>query len=49
MQLPQEQKRFFPVLAALSKSSLNVEHFEKKNDPHKFCISKITNSQKVVR
>ena len=30
MQLPQEQKRFSPVLASLSKSSLNVERFEKK-------------------
>ena len=44
MQLSQEEKRFSPVLAALSKSSLNVEHFEKKDDPHRFCISEITDS-----
>ena len=49
MQLSQEEKRFSPVLAALSKSSLNVEHFEKKDDPHRFCISEITDSQKIVR
>ena len=49
MQLSQEEKRFSPVLAALSKSSLNVEHFEKKEDPHRFCISEITDSENVVR
>ena len=49
MQLSQEEKRFSPVLAALSKSSLNVEHFEKKDDPHRFCISEITDSENVVR
>ena len=49
MQLSQEQKRFSPVLAALSKSSLNVEHFKKKDDPHRFCISEIRDSENVVR
>ena len=49
IQLCQEQKRFSPVSAAISKSSLNVEHFEGKDDPHRFCISEITHSENVVR
>ena len=32
-----------------SKSSLNVEHFKKKDDPHRFCISEIRDSENVVR
>ena len=49
IQLCQEQKRFSPFSAAISKSSLNVEHFEGKDDPHRFCISEITDSENVVR
>ena len=49
MQLSQKQKCLSPVLAAPSKYSLNVEHFEKKDDPHRFCISEIKDSQNVIR
>ena len=31
------------------KSTLNFEHFEKKDGPHRFCITEIMDSKKVVR
>ena len=40
---------FFELFAAFLKSILNFEHFEKKYDPHSFCISEITDSENVVR
>ena len=49
MPLSQKQKCFSPVLAAPWKYSLNVEHFEKKDDRHRFCISEIKDSQNVAR
>ena len=32
--LSQKQKRFYPFLLAFSKSTLNIEHFQKKDDSH---------------
>ena len=32
--LSQKQKRFYQFLLAFSKSELNLEHFQKKDDPH---------------
>ena len=32
--LSQKQKRFYQFLLAFSKSTLNFEHFQKKDDPH---------------
>ena len=49
MQLSQKQKTFSQFFAAFLKSTLNFEHFEKKDDPHRFCISEITDSENVVR
>ena len=49
MQLSQKKKTFSQFFAAFLKSSLNFEYSEKKYDPHRFCISKITASQNVVR
>ena len=49
MQLSQKQRTFSQYFAAFLKSRLNFEYFEKKYDPHRFCISKITASEKVVR
>ena len=49
MQLSQKQKTFSEFLAAFLKSWLNFEYFEKKDDPHRFCISEITDSENVVR
>ena len=40
---------FSQFFADFFKSRLNLENFEKKDDPISFCISKITDSQNVVR
>ena len=31
------------------KSRLNFKHFEKKDDPYRFCIFEVTNSENEVR
>ena len=49
MQLAKKRKIFSEFLAAFLKSRLNFEYFEKKDDPHSFCISEITNSENMVR
>ena len=47
IQMQLSKKNFFSeILSQLLKSSLNFENFQKKNDPHSWCISKITNSEK---
>ena len=46
MQLSQKQKLFADFFSAFLKSSLNFEHFLKKDDPHCWCISKITDTEK---
>ena len=38
MQLSQKLKNFFQFFPAVSKSSLNFEHFQKKDDAHSFFI-----------
>ena len=49
IQLSEKQKKFSIVFAAFLKSRLNFEDFEKKDDPHSFCISETTDSESVVR
>ena len=49
MQLSQKQKTFSQLLVAFSKSRLNLECFETKDDSHRFRISKITDSVNEVR
>ena len=49
VQLSEKQKKFSEFFAAFFKSILHFERFEKKDDPHSFCISEITDSEKVVR
>ena len=49
MQLSQKTKTFSQFFAAFWKSRLNFEYFEKKYDPHRFCISKVTTSKNLVR
>ena len=49
MQLSQKQKLFSKLFAAFLKSSLNFEHFEKKDHPHSICISENTDSENVIR
>ena len=46
MQLSQKQKDFSQFLASFSKSRLNFQHFQKQDDPHRWCISDITDSKK---
>ena len=40
------QKAFSAFLSAFLKFTLNFKHFEKKHDPHRGCISDITDSEK---
>ena len=49
MQLSQKQKTFSQFFAAFLKSTLNFKHFESKDDPHRFCIFEVTDSENVVR
>ena len=46
MQLSRKQKTFSEFFSAFLKSSLNFEHFQKKDDSHSLGISKITESEK---
>ena len=48
MQLSQKQKTFSEFLAAFLKSCLNFKYSEEKDDPHRFCIYEITDSENVV-
>ena len=49
MQLSQTQKTFSRIFSSFIKFRLNFEHFEAKDEPHRFCISEITDSEIVVR
>ena len=49
MQLSQKQKTFSQFFAAFLKSTLNFKHFESKDDPHRFCIFEVTDSENVAR
>ena len=46
MELSGKQNSFFEFFFSFLKSSLNLEHFQKKHDPHYGCIWEITDSQK---
>ena len=46
MQLSRKQKTFSEFFCAFLKSSLNFEHFQKKDDSHSWGISEITESEK---
>ena len=48
MQLPQKQNTFFSIFGCILKSSFCFKYFEEKDDPHRSCISEITDSEKVV-
>ena len=49
MQLSQKQKTFPQFFSPCLKSSLNLEHFEIKDDPHRFRVFEITDCESVVR
>ena len=44
--LSQTQKTFSQFFSAFVKSTLNFEHFRKKDDPHRRCIYQISVSEK---
>ena len=44
--LSEKRKTFSEFFSAFLKSTLNFEHFQKKDDPHSRCISQITVSKK---
>ena len=46
MQVSQKIKKFSEVFSWVLKSSLNFEHFQKKDDSHSWGISEITDSEK---
>ena len=49
IELSQKEITFSKCFASFLKSKLNFEYFEKKDNPHSFCISEITDSENVVR
>ena len=48
-QLWKKQEIFLKSFSAFSKSKLNFEYFERKDDPQSFCISAIAESENLVR
>ena len=44
--LSQKQKTFSQFFSAFLKFTLKFEHFRKKDDPHRRCISQVTVSEK---
>ena len=46
MQLFKKQKTFSEVFSTFPESRLNIEHFEKKGDPHSLYISEITAAER---
>ena len=49
MQLSEKQKTISHFYAAFLKRISNFEPFQSEDGPHRFCISKITDSENVVR
>ena len=49
MQILQKKKTFFNFFGAFLISRLNFEHFGKKDEPHRCCISEIKDSENLVR
>ena len=49
MQLSKKQKVFAQFFAAFSKCKISFEYFEKNDEPHRFCISVITDFENIVR
>ena len=49
MQLPQEHKNFSEFFTTFLKSSWKFEHFDKKDNAHRFCNFEITDSENLVR
>ena len=48
-QLSQKEKTFSEFKSPFLKSKLDFEYFDLKEDPHRFCISDIAESENMVR
>ena len=46
MQISQKEETFSEFFCGFLKSSVNFEHFQKKDDSHRSYISEITDSEK---
>ena len=46
MELSQKQKLFLNIFFAFSKPVLNFKYFPKKGEPHPWCVSGYTGSEK---
>ena len=46
MQLSEKRKIFSEFFFAVCKSRFNFEHFQKKDDPHSWCIFELTDCEK---
>ena len=46
IQLSQKRKMLSEFFFAFSKSRLNFKHFQKKDDPHSWCIFELTDCEK---
>ena len=49
MQLYEKEKTVSEFFSAFLNSGLNFEHFDKKDDPHRFSVCEMTDSENVVR
>ena len=49
MHVSQKRKNFLNFSAAFLKSRLNFKHFLKKDDPHRYCVLEVKDSENVVR
>ena len=49
MQISQKQKDYSHFFSTFFNSELNLERFEKKDNPHRFCLFQITDSRNVIR
>ena len=45
MQLSKMLKRFSQVFTEFLKTTFNIEHFEKKEEPHSLCFSEIIDGE----
>ena len=46
MHLSQKENNFSQFYSPFFESTLNFEHFQKKDDPHSLCISEITDHER---
>ena len=49
MQLSRKRNTFSQFVASFWKSRFHFKYFEKKDDPHRFCIFEVTDSENVFR